>query len=259
LKRLKGVITLISAGVWYLCSKEQSMENVQWKVEGMTCSNCALTVNKYLQKQGAENIAVNLINGDVSFKLNEENAAQKIAKGIESLGYKVETTDAAPEKKRRAFLQTNLQRFWFCLPFTAVLLLHMFPALHRLPAFHWLMNPWAQLALTLPPFFVGMRHFGRSAVKSLRNGMPNMNVLITIGSASAFIYSFIGMLLGWGSGLSFLRNSRNDHYPCLFRRIPGGCFHPIDPTRFEGPGKTPESNGKYDCVRRRPPGSDFAN
>jgi Cu+-exporting ATPase len=194
---------LISAGVWYFCSKEESMQNVQWKVEGMTCSNCALTVNKYLQKQGAENIAVNLINGDVSFKLNEENAAQKIARGIESLGYKVETTDAAPEKKRRAFLQTNLQRFWFCLPFTAVLLLHMFPALHRLPAFHWLMNPWAQLALTLPPFFVGMRHFGRSAVKSLRNGMPNMNVLITIGSASAFIYSFIGMLLGWGPDYLF--------------------------------------------------------
>jgi Cu+-exporting ATPase len=182
------------------------METVQWKVEGMTCSNCALTVNKYLQKQGAENIAVNLISGDVSFKLNKENGTQNIAKGIESLGYKVETSAAAPQKKK-TFLQTNLQRFWFCLPFTAVLLLHMFPALHRLSAFHWLMNPWAQLALTLPPFFVGMRHFGRSAVKSLRNGMPNMNVLITIGSASAFIYSFIGMLLGWGSDYLFFETA----------------------------------------------------
>jgi Cu+-exporting ATPase len=178
------------------------MENVQWKVEGMTCSNCALTVNKYLQKQGAKDIAVNLINGDVSFKLNGDGTPQKIAKGIESLGYRVETAEAAPVKKKK-FLQTNLQRFWACLPFTAVLLLHMFPLLHHNPAFSWIMNPWAQLAITLPPFIIGMRHFGRSALKSLRNGMPNMNVLITIGSASAFIYSLIGTLRGWGSDYLF--------------------------------------------------------
>src|SRR6476620_4103616 len=144
------------------------MENVQWKVEGMTCSNCALTVNKYLEKQGAKDVAVNLINGDVSFTINGASTPQKIAKGIEALGYKVETTEAPLQKKKRPFLQTNLQRFLACLPFTAILLLHMIPALHHQPAFHWIMNPWVQLAICLPPFFIGMRHFGRSAIKSLR-------------------------------------------------------------------------------------------
>ncbi len=187
----------------YLCSKANSMENVQLKVDGMTCSNCALTVNKYLQKQGVKDIAVNLINGDVSFKLNGNATTQNIANGIEALGYKVEAAEAVTGKKKPAFLQTNLQRFWACLPFTAILLLHMFPALHHRPAFAWIMNPWAQLALTLPPFLIGMRHFGRSAIKSLRNGIPNMNVLITIGSASAFIYSLIGTLRGWGSDFLF--------------------------------------------------------
>ena len=43
------------------------MEKVQWIVEGMTCSNCALTVNNYLQKQGAEQVKVNPITGEVSF------------------------------------------------------------------------------------------------------------------------------------------------------------------------------------------------
>ena len=46
------------------------MEKVQWKVEGMTCANCAFTINKYLQKSGAKDIAVNPIDGDVSFELN---------------------------------------------------------------------------------------------------------------------------------------------------------------------------------------------
>ena len=28
------------------------MEKVTWKVDGMTCANCALTINKFLEKQG---------------------------------------------------------------------------------------------------------------------------------------------------------------------------------------------------------------
>jgi P-type Cu+ transporter len=182
------------------------MENVQWKVDGMTCANCALSVDKYLKKQGAENVSVNLINGDVSFELKEEKSKGQLAKGIEDLGYKVETAESKGDTKK-PFLHNNLQRFLFCLPFTAILLLHMFPALHHYSATSWIMNPWVQLSLTLPPFIVGMRHFGRSAIKSLRNGMPNMNVLITIGSASAFIYSLVGLLMGLGDDYLFFETA----------------------------------------------------
>ena len=175
------------------------MEKIQWKVEGMTCANCALTVNKYLQQQGARGIVVNPIDGDVSFEWNGNKTKQQIAKGIESLGYKVEAGGLPSEYAKRPFLSSNLQRFWFCLPFTLVLMLHMIPGVH----IHFLMNPWMQLALALPVFIVGMRYFGRSAVKSVRNRMPNMNVLITIGSASAFIYSLIGTAFNLGEAFLF--------------------------------------------------------
>ena len=46
------------------------MEKVEWKVEGMTCTNCALTINKYLEKEGLKNVKVNFIGGDVSFEMN---------------------------------------------------------------------------------------------------------------------------------------------------------------------------------------------
>jgi Cu+-exporting ATPase len=39
-----------------------------------------------------------------------------------------------------------------------------------------------------------MRFFGKSAYKSLRNGMPNMNVLIALGATAAFVYSLYGTL-----------------------------------------------------------------
>lgn len=174
------------------------MEKVQWKVEGMTCANCALTVHKYLQNQGAQNVAVNPINGDVSFDLNGDTTTQKIAKGIHSLGYKVDAIDI-PTAKNNTFLRTNMQRFWFCLPFTAILMLHMLPGVH-IP---FLMNPLVQLLLTLPVFIIGMMYFGRSALKSIRNRVPNMNVLIAIGAASAFVYSLAGTIFNLGSEYIF--------------------------------------------------------
>src|SRR5688500_12065772 len=140
------------------------MEKVQWKVDGMHCANCALTIHKYLQNNGADNVAVSAIDGDVSFDIKDVKAEQNLAKGVTQLGYKVEDGVQATEEKK-PFLSTNLQRFWFCLPFTAILMLHMIPGLHL----HFLMNPWVQLALTLPVYIVGMRHFGRSAIKSIRN------------------------------------------------------------------------------------------
>ncbi|MDB5253015.1 MAG: ATPase [Flaviaesturariibacter sp.] len=180
-------------------------EKIQWKVEGMTCSNCALTVHKYLEGKGARNVAVSVINGDVSFDLEDPSAPSSLAKGVRSLGYSVQPAGTVAEKK--PFLSNHYQRFLFCLPFTAILLLHMIPALHHRAPFHLIMNPWVQLGLTLPVFIVGMRYFGRSAIKSLRNGVPNMNVLISIGAASAFLYSLIGALRHLGTDYLFFETS----------------------------------------------------
>lgn len=180
-----------------------SMEKISWKVEGMHCANCALSINKFLQNKGAKNVSVNAIDGDVSFEVVEKEKPVEIAKGIESMGYKIKEEGVAKEAKRKPFLSNHGHRFLFCLPFTAVLMLHMIPGLH----IHFLMNPWVQLALTLPVFAVGMNFFGRSAIKSLRNGIPNMNVLITVGALAAFVYSLVGAIMGLGDDYLFFETA----------------------------------------------------
>ena len=175
------------------------METIQWKVDGMTCTNCALTIRKYLENQGQQNVKVNPIDGDVSFEMVSEVAPDKLKKGIQSLGYTVQA-DASSVQVKKPFLSTHLHRFLFCLPFTLILMLHMFE--HWL-GIHWIMNPWIQLALCLPVYFVGMSFFGRSAIKSLRNGIPNMNVLIALGATAAFVYSLAGTLLHLGQEYLF--------------------------------------------------------
>ena len=184
----------------------KAKESVNWKVEGMTCANCALSVTKYLEKEGMSNVKVNPIDGDVHFEVVEldEEHSKKISKGIESLGYKVVNEKIAqPTSTGKAPMNKYLRYLLICLPFTALLMLHMIPGLHL----HWLMNPWVQLALCLPVYLVGMSFFGRSAIKSLGTGAPNMNVLIAIGSTAAFVYSLIGTLMGQGDQYLFYETS----------------------------------------------------
>lgn len=167
------------------------MEKIQWKVDGMDCNNCALTIRRYLEKEGRTDVRVNFATGDVSFDQHQGLKTDSLVKGIQDLGYTVSGNSIVqPAKTPKPWLSTHLQRFWFCLPFTAILMLQMIPGLH----IHGLMNPWLQLALTLPVYIVGMQFFGRSAWKSLRNGLPNMNVLIAIGATASFIYSLYGTL-----------------------------------------------------------------
>ena len=175
------------------------MEKVDWKVEGMTCTNCALTINRYLEKEGLKDVKVNFIGGEVTFELNGNKTKEELTKGISDLGYKVvNEQETQNSKPKTAFFSNHLQRFLFCLPFTLVLMLHMLPW-----HIHFLMNPWIQLAICIPVYVVGMGYFGVSAVKSLRRGIPNMNVLIAIGATAAFVYSLIGSIGNLGMNYIF--------------------------------------------------------
>lgn len=158
----------------------------------MSCTNCALTVQKYLEQKGMQNVKVNFMGGDVSFNTNGSIANTDIEKGISKLGYHVDNGGHhhGGQVKTR-FLSNHFQRFLFCLLFTIPLVLHML-GLHIM----LLMNPYIQLALTLPVFITGMYFFGPGAVRTAFKGAPNMNVLIVIGALASFGYSLYGTITG---------------------------------------------------------------
>lgn len=158
-------------------------------VEGMTCSSCAAGVTRALTKGGYSNVDVNYASGEVFLADVKDIDLKRVEELVKKAGFdyvgtkRVEKEGLAPIEKK----------FLFTLPFTIPLLLHMIPGM---PDFF--SNPIVQLVLSLPVMLLGMYHFGKSALGSLRNGVPNMDVLIFIGSTSAFIYSLAGTLLNWG-------------------------------------------------------------
>jgi Cu+-exporting ATPase len=173
-------------------SSSDGAKTMNWKVDGMTCANCSLTISRFLEKQGMKNVRVNPTSGDVIFEAQPNLPTEKLVTGIHDLGYSVKNQEVIAPARRKPLFTGHGQRFLFCLVFTLPLMLHMFD---RWIHIHWLMNPWVQLALCLPVYVVGMQFFGRSAIKSIRNGIPNMNVLIAVGATAAFGYSLVGSFI----------------------------------------------------------------
>ncbi len=167
---------------------------VELSVTGMHCNNCAISVHKFLEKKGFHDILVDFASEEVKFSSNDETKIQDAIKGIEGLGYKV-AEDATLQHEK--FYEKIENKLIFCAFFTVPLLSAMV-----LP-WRFLHLPIVQLLLCLPVFIVGCLHFGKSAWHSVKGGVPNMDVLIFIGSSSAFIYSLIGTLQNLGMRYQF--------------------------------------------------------
>jgi P-type Cu+ transporter len=175
------------------------METVSWKVEGMSCSACAQTINGFLEKKGMQDVRVSLTAGEAHFRNEKGVPETELKKGIEGLGYHVAEESSAKKHPNKFVRYLSI-----CVPLTLILQLHM---LGHGPLLHWLHNPWVQLVICLPVFIAGMNYFGRSAISSIQHGPLNMNVLIALGASAAFIYSLTGTLLGLGESYLFYETS----------------------------------------------------
>ncbi len=163
------------------------------KVEGMNCTNCALGIKKQLEKEGFMNVDSSFATAEVSFETVDNARLQQAKKKIFSMGY---TVIEDSDNKERSFFTLEM-KFIISLVFTAPLLISM------LLPFHIFHDPYFQLLLTIPVFAIGVWHFGRSAFQSLKAGVPDMDVLIILGSSAAFIYSLYGTIQNLGHDFQF--------------------------------------------------------
>ncbi len=149
------------------------------KVNGMTCINCAKSVERIIKNEGGTSINVNFSTGEASFIL--DSGQKKLKAAIVNNGFTIIENEIEQKYSKIEKL------FVFCLVFTVPLFLHMFVNKNS-----FLNSKWVQIALTLPVLLTGGWHFMKSGINSLKLGIPNMDVLITVGAFSAFIYSLYG-------------------------------------------------------------------
>lgn len=159
-------------------------------VEGMTCANCAQSLTNHLTSNGYSDVDVNFAKGELIMPADQSVDLEKLSKEIGKAGFKYTGLKSEGQQGGMSLIE---KKFLFTLPFTVPLLLHMIPGIP------FVGDPLVQLILSLPVVIMGWWHFGRSAYFSLKSGVPNMDVLIFIGSTAAFAYSLTGTLLYWGT------------------------------------------------------------
>lgn len=155
----------------------------------MDCNNCAMSITRFLERKGLEEVFVNFQTKEVRFRQDEETLSmEQVKSGIHKLGFQV------VEEEPQAAWWTFERKLLISAIFTAPLLighLLMMAGVH-LP---WLESAWVQFVLCLPVYTIGFWHFGKSAYHSIKGGVLNMDVLIFTGSTAAFVYSLIGLYL----------------------------------------------------------------
>lgn len=157
----------------------------------MTCSNCAEGIAKQLKKKGLEDVLVDFPAGKVEIKAHHNFSIEDAIGEINSLGYKASLSSDGDAHHNHT--SPVSRKFFISLFFTIPLVAHMF--------FNWhlLHNPLFQVILATPVLIVGFLYFGKSAWGSLKTGSPNMDVLITLGSGTAYFYSLAGLILYYGT------------------------------------------------------------
>jgi Cu+-exporting ATPase len=168
---------------------DPEQQNIILHIEGMDCANCASGITKTLQKNGMENVYVDFATGEAAFFIKDKSRLSSAIKAIQSLGYKV--IDSKMKEEAEGKMTSLEKRFYFTLPFTIVLFFS-----HMVFGHDFILNqPSIQLSLCIPVFIIGILQFGKSAWGSLKARVPNMDVLVFIGSTAAFIYSVAGIYL----------------------------------------------------------------
>ena len=169
---------------------KNDIKKIKIQVEGMSCTNCAAGIKKHLINKGLEDVNVNFSTGEASCNIDSLQNQNDVENIIQKLGYSI----TKPNEKIKNNISKVERYFYSTLIFTLPLFSHMF-----LPEDSFIQNPILQFSLCLPVYLIGVTYFGRSAWSSLKTGIPNMDVLISIGSSAAFFYSIYGWLIYGGT------------------------------------------------------------
>ena len=175
-------------------------ETLTLKIGGMSCVRCAAAAqHALLETEGVITASVSYALGKAEIEYDPQRVdRRKLTRAIKGAGYEV-IIDPAEFRKREmkrltvAFAISAV----FSLPF--LFLMVMMFASPDAELTHTLHHAgWLQLALSLPvQFGVGLR-FYRAAVLSLKNKSPGMDLLVSVGTLSAWEYSLYNLVSGGG-------------------------------------------------------------
>lgn len=163
-------------------------QKIRFQIEGMTCQACASRIEKVLNKKDfVESAEVNFASEEAQVVFDDsKTSVADIAKIIEKTGYgaKEKTEDTLPQPEAEHHIGWRL---WLLFTINVPFLIGM--AGMMIGRHDWMIPPLWQFALASVVQLWLAIPFYKSAWASIKGGLANMDVLVTIGTVSIYLYS----------------------------------------------------------------------
>lgn len=163
-------------------------QKIRFQIEGMTCQACASRIEKVLNKKDfVKSAGVNFASEEAQVTFDDsKTSAADIAKIIEKTGYgaKEKTEDTLPQPEAEHHIGWRL---WLLFTINVPFLIGM--AGMMIGRHDWMIPPLWQFALASVVQLWLAIPFYKSAWASIKGGLANMDVLVTIGTVSIYLYS----------------------------------------------------------------------
>jgi Cu+-exporting ATPase len=174
-------------------------ETIRLAVEGMTCASCSSRIEAVLRRlDGVSSAQVNLASEVATVAVvSGQLTASDLIGAVRAAGYDARPTASAAERQAEDAARDDAlrRRENLLLAASVALTLPLVAPMVAMPfGAHWMPPGWVQLVLaTAVQVGVGAR-FYRGAIRAVRAGAPNMDVLVALGTSAAWALS-VGMLL----------------------------------------------------------------
>lgn len=175
------------------------MEKQKFNVSGMSCSACSARVEKVVGAlDGVKSVSVSLLTNSMVVEYDAPLTAKDVSKAVADAGYKATLASDKSEKKDK---MNPILVMVIRLVVSIVLLIPLMYVSMGVVMWDWPLsfadNPMAiavyELVLSLVIMVVNGKFFV-SGTKSLIHRAPNMDTLVSMGSAISFIYSVALMI-----------------------------------------------------------------
>lgn len=174
------------------------MKKIILKIEGMTCSACSSSLEKYLLKQdGIDDALVNLVMSSASITYEDNITIEDLNRfvseaGFKSLGLYNENEDKDNNKTKYFIVNGLLALLVLYISMSHMIHLPVIPFLHMI-------NYPVNYSVCLFIFSLYFIYFGKdiiiSGIKNIKYKSPNMDTLVTLGVISSFIFSTFNMIM----------------------------------------------------------------
>ena len=169
------------------------MSQRNFRIEGMSCVNCASTIEKSLKQiKGVQNATVQFTNAKAHVVYDEQlTSPNALIAVVRSVGYQalpfeesVDALRAARHKELKTYFQLFLLAAICTLPFLIEMFSHIFGYPFEFKAF------WQVILATIVQFGAGWI-FYRQSYYALKNLRGNMDLLVALGTTAAYGFSLV--------------------------------------------------------------------